>query len=96
MPDEMTEEERALRKMAVEVADPLGGVLRSVLALLDAARKERDDARALADDTEALVWSSSRWLHDSTDWESDETLGPKWQALWNRKTWEPKKTEDGA
>jgi hypothetical protein len=44
MSDEMTEEERALRKMAAEVADPLGGVLRSVLALVDAARKERDDA----------------------------------------------------
>jgi hypothetical protein len=87
MPDEMTEDERALRTASVELADPLGGVLRSVLALLDAARKERDEARQLLDDTEALVWKSSRWLNDSTEWGGDELLGPQWQALWNRKTW---------
>jgi hypothetical protein len=36
----ISEEEKALRKMAVEVPGPLGGVLRSVLNLVDSARAE--------------------------------------------------------
>ena len=31
-----------------------------------------------------LVEYSKRWLHNATEWEADETLGPKWRAVWYR------------
>ena len=39
-----TDAEAALRKMAAEIGDPVGGVLRSLLNMLDMARQQRDEA----------------------------------------------------
>lgn len=67
MPD-LTEQEAeaAIRKMASEIGDPLGGVLRALLKMLDAERakidamtEERDVIRAKFDDAVRVTCAAS-------------------------------------
>lgn len=55
-----------------------------------AVERERDEARATCAsmrqcwrDLGELLTFSEKWIHDATEWESNDVLGPRWQALWH-------------
>ena len=95
MPDEPEQEDPLATILhdyaGLEGLGRTGRIIRELVAEVRKARSERDEARSFADDYEALVEHSRRMFHDSTMWESDEDLGPQWQAMWNRHTWPAKK-----
>lgn len=65
-----TDAEAAIRKMSVEVADPLGGVLRSLLNMLDDARKQ---GARLADKMRS-EFPMNKHAQEWADWIDRETI----------------------